>query len=348
MAKKAQFHIVYFIAFGGLLILSASVVLSLFLERFEIPFNVGFGRTRDASTLVFFGDIMLGRGVETLMDTHGEDYPFLRLRKKSEGELWIANFEAAMAHPHVKAPPFTFLFSIQEQYTKALFRQGFDVLSLANNHSYDYGGEGFERTKNTLKASGARVFGSSNEVNNDSVVFLDMGGESVALVGIHTVYGMPETEAVLEVLAYAKEKSDMQIVYIHWGIEYELVHENTQEQFAKFLIDNGVDAIVGHHPHVVQDIGMYKGAPIFYSLGNFIFDQYFSSEVMEGLTLSLEKRGAAYVWTLLPVTSKENKAQPRLMTEEEKIPFLKALAERSDVSLTEQIKGGEIHVVAND
>jgi poly-gamma-glutamate synthesis protein (capsule biosynthesis protein) len=117
-------------------------------------------------------------------------------------------------------------------------------------------------------------------------------------------------------------ESHEQIAYIHWGKEYDSVHSKEQEVLAHFLIDNGVDAVIGHHPHVVQDIEVYKGKPIFYSLGNFIFDQYFSDEVQEGLAVRVDTSKDILRYTLIPFESKSIKSQPKLLSLLDKDTYL--------------------------
>ena len=130
-------------------------------------------------------------------------------------------------------------------------------------------------------------------------------------------------------------------MYVHWGDEYELVHNAKQRDLAEKLIAAGVDLIIGHHPHVVQDIEVIDGVPVLYSLGNFIFDQYFSTEVQIGYTVDLVLSSTSQKVNLVPHTA-QAKTQPRLMTETEKIGFHEALAHRSDPTLTNAIKAGLI------
>jgi poly-gamma-glutamate synthesis protein (capsule biosynthesis protein) len=129
---------------------------------------------------------------------------------------------------------------------------------------------------------------------------------------------------------------------MHWGIEYKIVNSPAQQQLAHLIIDNGADLIIGHHPHVVQNIEEYKGKLIFYSLGNFIFDQYFKEEVQQGLAVGWEIYPQKYVFNLFPLQSKLS--QPDLMSDQEKMEFLAQLAKNSSLSLEAQIKSGKIEV----
>ena len=90
-----------------------------------------------------------------------------------------------------------------------------------------------------------------------------------------------------------RERVDLIFVSLHWGEEYQLQSNVEQQRIARALIDVGADAVIGHHPHVIQEVEEYNGGWIFYSLGNFIFDQYFSPETMEGLVASVTVQDGA-------------------------------------------------------
>jgi LAS superfamily LD-carboxypeptidase LdcB len=96
---------------------------------------------------------------------------------------------------------------------------------------------------------------------------------------------------IREIIKNAKTQSDVLIVSIHWGDEYKTVHNARQESLAKMAIDSGADMVIGHHPHVIEDIDTYKDKPIIYSLGNFIFDQYFSKNTMRGMLFEATYEG---------------------------------------------------------
>ena len=110
------------------------------------------------------------------------------------------------------------------------------------------------------------------------------------------------------------------------------------------MIEAGADLIVGHHPHVVQDIELYQDRLIIYSLGNFLFDQYFSPEVQTGLTIVLKPEAKKMSISLNPVSSQETRVVPVLLTDREREVWLEQLAEKSTLELKEMIKMGEIEL----
>jgi poly-gamma-glutamate synthesis protein (capsule biosynthesis protein) len=199
---------------------------------------------------------------------------------------------------------------------KQLQETGFDILSLANNHSNDYGKSALRYTRALCADYMILCAGTSLDFDEYSLLIKKVGGKKVGFVFVYAVYVSPDPIRLAEMLDALTVETDMQIAYIHWGDEYMLSHSASQESLAQMMIDNGVDAVIGHHPHVVQDIALYKNKPIFYSLGNFIFDQYFSTDVQEGLGVTLAITDAESTYSLIPFTSVGTHAQPRVMEEE--------------------------------
>lgn len=294
-------------------------------------------------SIVFTGDVMLGRNVETFMQGEGSDYPYrgLDLVSLAEKPAIVGNFEASMAVPHVQTPAYHMKFSVADEHLSALRDAGFTHLSLANNHSFDYGVEGYENATTQLLTRGFVTFGHGIELTGNSISYLETPQGTIALIAINASASIPTQRDIHSVLNEASEKSDLQIAYIHWGIEYDLVHSKTQKLLAKELVEAGADLIVGHHPHVVQDVDVIDGVIVFYSLGNYIFDQYFSEDVKEGLVLTLDFEERAGVH-LIPIESKESLSQPTFMSPEAHGAFLRALAERSHPSLKNVIETGYI------
>lgn len=271
-----------------------------------------------SKTRVFFvGDIMLSRHVERLWEQG--IYPFAHMQKQFHAyDLTVGNFEASVPKTHIPAPAFTMRFSVKQEYLKHLGDLGFDILSLANNHSADFYAEGLQHTRERCVEYGIMCPGRAASVGKENVQVVSMDDKRIGMIFLNTTFG-PLVEADIETwVQYLNENSDIQIAYIHWGEEYELVHDAEQERLAHLLVDRGVDAVIGHHPHVIQDIEIYQNAPIFYSLGNFIFDQYFSQDVMEGLTVEMILTNTTTDFILRPVAIEKGLSQPYFMDEEKK------------------------------
>ncbi len=292
----------------------------------------------------FFGDVMLGRHVETLIRQNGNDYLLAQFDELSTVDAVVINFESAMIIPHRQTPNFTFQFATLPSNISTLDRLGVTHASLANNHAYDYGVLGFDITSNALRELDIAPFGHPSIVSTStSVTFIENDLSTIALIGIHTLFRIPTREDLETVFAYARERSEQQIVYVHWGDEYALRANTTQRALAAQFVELGADLVVGHHPHVVQDVEVIGGVPIFYSLGNFIFDQYFSEGVMDGLVIDAIFQDGLVV-TLHPVTSRDKQSQPRRMSDDESQAFLGSLAQRSDPALFAMIIDGSIDV----
>lgn len=173
-------------------------------------------------------------------------------------------------------------------------------------------------------------------------MYLEQNGLTIALIGLHTLFYEPTAADWAVVMAEARKHADRQVLYVHWGVEYDLVHSSTQEQVVAAFVKEGGDLVIGHHPHVTQDITLFSGVPVLYSLGNFIFDQYFSPDVEEGYVADVLFTASSTVVQLRPVGS--IRSQPYLMTGEQKDHFLTRLAARSDTRLTAMIESGLVSV----
>jgi poly-gamma-glutamate synthesis protein (capsule biosynthesis protein) len=296
------------------------------------------------SEIILVGDIMLGRHVERLMKREGGDYPFrgVPLNALSENAAIIGNFEASVPAVHVPTPNYQLQFSVATTSLNYLQEAGFTHFSLANNHSFDHGEYGYRSTLQAFQEANISVFGSGRDVTSQSISYIETTIGKVAIVAINTSDSGVNYEQVADVMATAEEASVFQIIYIHWGLEYQPKHSRSQKQFATFLVSKGADLIVGHHPHVVQDVDSIAGVPVFYSLGNYIFDQYFSTAVQEGLVLSIDIKEESPVITLHPVSSIGTLSQPYLMNETKQRQFLSTLARKSHPDLQSSIQSGVI------
>lgn len=294
-----------------------------------------------SETLYFVGDIMLARDIERRLATRESDYAFGSLDFLKDATAVVGNFEAAIPEVHEPTPNMVMRFSVPTSLLTVLSTGGVTHVSLANNHALDFGEEGYRHTRDELETLGLDVVGHPTKIDDDSVAYIEVGDKIVALLGVNATYG-GVAEDWKDVLETSSVKSDIQIVYIHWGEEYQPSHSRSQAELARLFVDAGVDIVIGHHPHVVQDIESYKSGLIFYSLGNFIFDQYWEDDVSEGLMLELVLDGKDPHVSLLPVESKTERARPRLMLVDEQTEFLQELSKRSSAVLAEHIKHGVI------
>jgi len=290
----------------------------------------------------FVGDVLLARRVETYLDSYGSQYVYSSLPVLSSSTVLVGNFEATIPDVHEHTPDLTFNFSVDKIHISAMREYGFDHMSLANNHSYDNGETSFLHTQKILENNSITPLGSPKEFGTSSVTYIDLQDQTIAVMALYALENAPETHSIKTVLDAATQQSDIQVIYVHWGNEYSATHSTFQQALAHKLIDYGADAIIGHHPHVVQDIELYKEVPIFYSLGNFIFDQYFSTDVQQGLWVTLIPNNDSIIFKLNAITSIGSQSVPRFMVQHENNIFMSELAEKSSPPLKEMIIDGNI------
>jgi poly-gamma-glutamate synthesis protein (capsule biosynthesis protein) len=252
--------------------------------------------------ILFVGDMMFDRGVANHITNFGiesifEDVQILFQDK----DMIVGNLEGTITDdPSVSIPNNQILkFTFDPQIAQHLKENNFTHLSLANNHSADFGPEGFEQTKKYLSQNNLKYFGSA--VNTGVLSVKEkIGDKNICLVGYHDLY-TKNPESILNEIKNIRDDCFYLVVFPHWGDEYEVVQNERQTMLAHQFIDAGADAVIGAHPHVVQQYELYKEKPIFYSLGNFVFDQDFSYNTRRGLALLLELSEKEQKFTLIPV-----------------------------------------------
>lgn len=158
-------------------------------------------------------------------------------------------------------------FSGESANAQILLAGSVEAVNIANNHlPFDYGDTGYDRTIETLEKYGIKFFGE------DKVLIKNIKGVRVGFISINNIKGEARTEDLKKLLDYLSDQNvDIKVVNMHAGNEYEEMFNQKQQELAHFAIDEGADIVIGHHPHILQGIEMYKGKPIAYSLGNFVF-----------------------------------------------------------------------------
>lgn len=294
-------------------------------------------------SILFVGDVLLARNVEYLLENNSALYPYegIEFTKYARNPAVVANFESAVPNNHIPTPVKQIRFSTDKRWLPGLKQAGFTHLSLANNHSDDFGEDGLKHTQKTLKKYGFSTLDKEYDSTMLSVEYIDIEDNVVAIVSCNQLQNGCSAKALKNIFYKINIRSDFQVAYVHWGNEYQSKHSAVQEDLAHTLVNLGADLVVGHHPHVVQDVDEIHGVPIFYSLGNYIFDQYFSTEVQEGLMLHLTFTGVPKVH-LLPVSSEQVISQPTEMELKKHQAFLQSLADKSALKLRKHISKGVI------
>lgn len=264
-----------YVTIGFLLALFVPFILN---EKFSILEYVQ-PKPKDISiSLLFTGDIFLDRHIDekSRVSPLKYAYPFsgLETLQREKYDAWVGNLECPVTEK--QSTPYEkenyLKFSCKKEYLGEL-KKYFDIVSLANNHTDNMGGrKGIEETRKHLSDAGVKYFGDYDNSQTQNVCNIIYIKEMpIAFCGFHGVYKLP-TEKELEII---KEYSKHFVTFVmpHQGEEYKFTSNSFQKKIYRKMIDNGADVVYGSHPHVIQEVEDYKNKKIFYSLGNFIFDQ---------------------------------------------------------------------------
>ncbi|WP_374593970.1 CapA family protein [Aquabacterium sp.] len=235
--------------------------------------------------VAWVGDVMLADGPGRLVKRGDDPFQYVASRL-DEADLRVANLECVIASKGQAADkPWTFRATPQ---TLPLLKRHVDVVSLANNHSGDFGRAAFAEMLGRLDRAGVPYFGVGRNLREaHQARVIERKGVRIALLGYDEFFprafeagdnypgvAWSQDEQVVHDIQQARQQADIVIPFMHWGQEHEPQANSRQRELARLMIDAGADAVVGTHPHVVQDTETYRGKPIVYSLGNFVFDGF--------------------------------------------------------------------------
>ncbi len=271
--------------------------------------------------LIFAGDVMLSRYIGDMMAKRNDyDFPFEKIQSfLKSADMVFGNLESPIGRAG-KAVTGLYSFQAAPEAARGLKKAGFNLVSVANNHAFDYGLEGFWDTLKNLKNAGIAYAGggyNSNEayrgaelnihgINVTVLAFTDLLPKKWAATEKQAGVSYLDKERMIASIRAAKKKSDLVIVSFHWGREYETASNQRQQELAAAAVEAGASLIVGHHPHVVQEIANIKNVTVAYSLGNFVFDQNFSKETSTGLLLKVSVKDKK-IDSVTPYTLRFNK-----------------------------------------
>ena len=255
--------------------------------------------------VLFVGDLMLDRNVGKSAEAEGVEALFSTSTRElfADADVRVANLEGtittnpSIARVNNKILHFTFNPTTAEQVLGLL---QLTAVSLANNHSLDFGTDGYNETQNSLDSTEVAFFGHPYNLPGKVSTVVESNGKLFCFVGYHALFVSTTTPIVDEVKTLRPDCWRV-IVFALWGEEYETDSNAAQHAAAHAFIDAGADLVVGAHPHVVQDYEVYKGKAVFYSLGNFMFDQNFSWNTMHGLAVRADFYEDKTDFTLTPM-----------------------------------------------
>jgi poly-gamma-glutamate capsule biosynthesis protein CapA/YwtB (metallophosphatase superfamily) len=276
-------------------------------------------------SLVAVGDVMLGRGVGSLMAANSPSYPFLDVQEQiSKADVAFANLECAISTEGPQGG--TTALVAPPEAVGGLAGAGFDIVSLANNHSDDCGEKGLLDAFDAFEANGIAYVGAGRDATGAySPVILDVGGLRLAFLAYNHVeprpvhggigIGLPawlDPEVVYENVREARSQADFVVVSFHWGTEYIVKPDESQQEVARRAVEEGAGLVLGHHSHVMGGVEYLDHGFVAYSLGNFVFDQSWSVETKQGLLLqALIGAGGLKQVRLIPVQIEDG--QPRTL-----------------------------------
>ncbi len=299
---------------AGFLVLAVFAALLIFRSNFFLQ-KVGNNRKSQSSKskqieLVIAGDVMLGRTVMTRsLDMGDPVYPFRKIAPTLKAaDIAFVNLENPVIS---NCPRFAdgFKFCTDPKMIDGLLYAGVDVVTIANNHIRNFGESGVGETRDFLARSGIEATGLKN------LVIKEVNGVKFGFIGFDFVTYKPTPEDY-QLVAESNSKVNILIVAPHWGTEYTSSPNKFQKETGRKLVALGADLIVGSHPHWVQGWEYVDGVPVFWSLGNLVFDQMWSQETRRGLVVRIkfdEKKILGI--EELPIYMK-NWAQPELVGED--------------------------------
>ncbi len=309
-------------------------------EKFILKENTNSGKiakTRDTETTSYvFG--WYTNGKKTLINDEltfmvGGDMMFCRniyyhfqgdnlknvMSRIGERVFWgtdvaLVNLEGPISKTPIKPDnSSTMSFNFPPQTIDVLKWMHINMVSLANNHTGNRLKAGLETTHQLLDANGIRFAGLPDGLGESTVSRFESGKTALSIIAIDDFWSQPDLS---DLIKQEKSRGAKVLIFPHWGTEYQPKHSSAQEKLASSWIEAGADMVIGGHPHVVQDAQLIRGKPVFYSLGNFLFDQDFSKETQRGLLIAGSLKGNKLKLVLLPTVSKNY--QPELLRGSEK------------------------------
>jgi poly-gamma-glutamate synthesis protein (capsule biosynthesis protein) len=303
--------------------MNASVESALVAHRAAATEIQTASTRQEPGTLRFFGDVMLTRTVGTQIDFHGDPhYPFLAISSTiQKADIAFANLEDPISSRGVDQKN-TIPLRANPKVAEGLRYAGFDVLSVANNHIWDWGSDALQDTLDLVHQVGIATIGAGHNEDEANAPFITtVHGTKIAYLG-YTPFFSGNFEAhgdapgtshfdvakIKQTIQALRSQVDVIVVSLHWGDEFHAHANDFQRTTAHALVDAGADLIIGHHPHVIEEVEQYKKGWIAYSLGNFVFDQVNATSTSEGLLVEAKVKDGA----LLSVTTKRIVISPML------------------------------------
>ena len=294
-----------FVLTGVVVVALAALLLPVVLREAKEHGLVGEAAAEPLPvSMLFVGDIMLDRSVARHARVAGPARLFAEVEDVFlRHDVVVGNLEGTLTtNPSVAEASSTVLrFTANPMFAEVLREAGVTTLSLANNHTLDFGEFGLDDTRHHLGQAGLAMFGTPyNEAPLATATTVK--DKTLCFVGYHELYRRDPSTVVAKI-EEIEPTCNFTTLVAHWGEEYEHEPSVSQRELAHLFVDAGTDLVIGAHPHVVQPLEIYNNVAIFYSLGNFVFDQGWRAEVRRGVMVSVEFVGNDEHFTLIPVNT---------------------------------------------
>lgn len=276
------------------------------------------------TTIILTGDVLFANAFKAAYDAGGIEKvvsPEL-LEQLNEADILMVNNEFPFSDRGEPMADKQFTFRCSPSYVKALYEMGVDIVSLANNHTLDYGRVALSDTFQALDGAGILYGGAGDSTARaKEVQVVEVNGKRYGFIAVSRVVpsvdwkienGTPgmftcyDAAALIEVIKEAKQTCDFVTVFPHWGTEYSEQPNTVQRELAKQCMDAGADLIVGAHTHCLEGIQFMDGKPVFYSLGNFIFGQSIDRSAAVKVTVTAD---GAVSYALIPVYASDGQTK---------------------------------------
>jgi len=249
-----------------------------------------FSYEKREAKILFVGDMFFDRHLRKVMYNKGGDYIFSCVGDFiKNADVVVGNLEGPVTEnasvsliSKVESSE-NYIFTFPTNVPALLHKYNIKIVNLGNNHIGNFGKEGIDSTQKYLTEAGVKYFGGL--AGDEAILREDFGGNKISFIS-YNEFGGDSAQKVAGKIAEEKEAGRNVIVYAHWGDEY-VVPPQRIKNYAKIFSEAGVDFIIGSHPHVVLESEKINETIVYYSLGNFIFDQYWNREVSTGLVLEL-------------------------------------------------------------
>ena len=261
---------------------------------------------QEDTTLLFAGDVLIAAALEQKYDAEGITSIVSEevLAAMRDADIMMVNNEFQFSTQGEPMEGKQYTFQTDPKYVQVLLDMGVDIVSLANNHTLDFGKEALVDTMNTLDDAGILHAGAgADKERAEELQIIEVNGKKFGFLAATRVipvsqwnidYGQPglfatyDDTRLVERIKESKEQCDFLTIYVHWGIERVEYPKEYERTLAKHYFEAGADLVIGAHPHVLQGIELMDGKPVFYSLGNYIFRNNISKTALVEVTVTAE------------------------------------------------------------